>query len=169
MIPAVQPVNATWQLVHSIPRGTVLTKSRAGHESRPVMDAAAAIVHRFGCYSWESTGAVLYCGSFSKNYSGGQFKTNLEGRVYQYLVNHKRDTQGKPRNTNAKVFDLLNDVLRTRPARLQVLRLDALIVGGRRIEFGEYCGDAALVRAIERLVTWAYKAVGQCPWNDAAD
>jgi hypothetical protein len=169
MIPALQAVRAVWRVVHTSPAGSVLTKGRKDGESRSLAGAAAAIAHQFGCYAWESNGTVLYCGSFSKDYSGGQFKTNFEGRVYQYLVNHRRETDGTPKNTNAKVFDLLNGVLRTAPATLQLLQFESLIVDGSAIAFGDYAADATLVRAIERWVIWSYKTVGQCPWNDGED
>jgi hypothetical protein len=167
MIPAIQATSVGWQVVYASPAGTVLMKGRKNGGSRAVIGAAAGIAVRFGCYSWESNGTVLYCGSFSKDYAGGQFKTNFEGRVYQYLANHKRDDDGTPKNTNAKVFDLLNGLLKTAPVRLQFLRFESLSIDGKPIAFEAYSGDAALVRAVERLVIWSYKKVGQCPWNDA--
>ena len=169
MIPDLRAGGATWRAVHTSPVGSVLTKGRKDGESRALAGAAATIAYRYGCYSWQSDGTVLYCGSFSKDYSGGQFKTNLEGRLYQYLVNHKREADGRPKNTNAKVFDLLNGVLKNMPATLQLLQFDSLTVDRRVTRFGDFAADAALVRAIEAWVIWAYKTVGQCQWNDGED
>lgn len=83
-----------WLTVFTIPRGTLLQKGRHGvyHDS---VEAAAVISARYGCYSWGTSDAIHYCGCFAKDY--GRFKSNLHGRVHNYLQNHRVKPAGQIR------------------------------------------------------------------------
>ncbi len=74
-----------WQLIFTIPAGTVLTRGRGGPYGE-IVAAAHTVTDRFGCYSWQADGNIFYCGSF-QDYA--KHKTNLAGRIAQYLVNHR--------------------------------------------------------------------------------
>ena len=154
-----------WTTVFEIPASSVLPKGRKGL-SRDVILAARSVPHRFGCYCWASTNNVLYCGSFSRDYSNPQFQCNFEGRIHQYFCTHKRE-DGTAKNTNARVFDRLNDTLETAASiALQVFSFEDLRCNNEVITFGAYERDSSLVRAVEHVLIWMYKRWGQCVWNE---
>ena len=102
-------LNPSWKHIYKVEKGVNLSKGKSGQSGR-ILEAASGVAEQFGCYSWTANRAVMYCGSFSE-YSARHFKTNFEGRIYQYLANHKRDSAGLPKNTNAVVFDHINRAL----------------------------------------------------------
>lgn len=156
--------NPHWDLVYSIPSGTVLEKGRRGlyHE---MVDSASLVTVQFGCYSWANDSeVVLYCGSFSKDYTRGNFKSNLHGRLHNYLQNHREKESGS-KNTNLMVFENVNSLLVSRGVKFQHLVFDTIEIGGESVTFDEYCNDASLVKAVEQLLISSYRRVGQCEWN----
>src|SRR5262249_21967076 len=126
----------SWKLVSTIPKGTVVPKGRSPIY-RHVCGSTKLELDRFGCYCWEAAGVTLYCGSFSKDYSGSGFKCNLQGRISQYFENHRISKSGNP-NTNLKVFDLLNQRLQLTDTNLRVLKFDVLRSVNRSIRFNDY-------------------------------
>lgn len=155
----------TWQTVARITPGTPLPKRRTG-ASKDALVAARSIATRFGCYSWATATEILYCGSYSQDYKASAFGSNLEGRLYQYLCNHKRDSAGHPKNTNALIYDRLVQKLSSTAALFQVLSFDRILLDDRAVDFTAYSCDRYLVRAVERLLICFYKRHGQCAWND---
>jgi hypothetical protein len=157
---------ATWKRVAMIPRGRILIKGTSAI-SKEVLLAARGEADRFGCYCWAARGMTLYCGSFSKDYRSWQFKTNFEGRIAQYFRNHLVSKSGMP-NTNLRIFNRLNEELNLADMNLLLLKFESLIGPGGNIPFSSYTSDSALIRAVERLLIWTYKAMDECPWNDEA-
>lgn len=155
--------NHIWRPVFTIPKGTILQKGRHGlyHE---ITGAAETISERFGCYSWGSASTIYYCGSFAKNYSRGGFKTNLQGRVHNYLQNHRRKATGRI-NTNLMVFEKINDALQLNDVHLSLLTFDWLHIGDDRVDFATFSTDPDLVHAVEELLICAYRRQDQCQWN----
>jgi hypothetical protein len=156
----------TWTVLATIPKDTVLIKGRTSPIARALAEAASKEASRFGCYSWAASGVVLYCGSFSQDYAGANYRTNLEGRLWQYFCNHRRDNTGNPINTNARIFDLLNEALKLSEVSVQLLSFESLEGARRTITFPAYATHPVLVKAVERLAIWTYREFKQCPWND---
>jgi len=156
--------NPEWTVVYSIPAGTVLEKGRRGlyHE---MVGSAGLVSDRFGCYSWAaSDGRVYYCGSFSKDYARGNFKSNLHGRLHNYLQNHREKDSGF-KNTNLMVFEHVNSLLGSDRVSFQHLKFDSIAIGGESVSYSEYCEDSSLVKAVEQLLISSYRRIGQCEWN----
>ena len=155
-----------WKVLATIPKETVLIKGRRSLTAQELAGAASREASRFGCYSWAAHGLVLYCGSFSRDYMGPNYRTNFEGRLWQYFCNHGRDADGNPKNTNAKIFDLLNKTLTLSDVSLQLFSFESLDGAQQTVQFSTYASQPVLVKAVERLVIWVYKSLRQCPWND---
>jgi len=161
---AVAITRPRWKAVARVTAGTHLPKRRAG-ASKDALLSARSISTRFGCYSWATSAEVLYCGSYSQDYKTAGCRSNLEGRLHQYLCNHKRDRAGHPKNTNATVYDRLVQTLRSTDALFQVLEFDGVSIDKRAIDFPTCSSDPYLVRAVERLLIWFYRRRGECEWN----
>jgi hypothetical protein len=161
-------VSPRWKTVIQVPKGSILPKGRSTL-SRDIILAARRFAERFGVYSWGSTDQTLYCGSFSRDYKSSQFESNFEGRIHQYFCNHKRRDDGAAKNTNALVFDRINDTLRSDCIELRLFDFDELRSLGVLFTPSQYASDSCLVRAVERVVIGANKHKGQCPWNDRVD
>lgn len=154
-----------WTTVYEIPAGTALVKGRNGL-SRCVIEAGRTVRGRYGCYCWSGVAEVLYCGSFSSDYAKGKFASNFEGRLYQYFCNHRRRDDGSANNTNALVYDRLNQQLTEGSVALRLFGFDSCRWIDDEVSVESYERDPSLVRAIERLLIWMYKRQGQCAWND---
>ena len=156
--------NANWNDIYTIPKGVVLQKGRHGlyHE---MVDAAASVDLRFGCYGWViEPDTICYCGSFSRDYSNRDFKSNLHGRLHNYLQNHG-SKKSERKNTNLMVFDNVNAALREAAVKFQYLKFESLEIGNDVIVYDEYCQDPSLVKAVEQLLITSYRRLGQCEWN----
>jgi hypothetical protein len=161
-------VSPRWKLVTQVPKGSVLPKGRQAL-SRDVILAARRFAERFGVYSWGTEAQALYCGSFSRDYNSSQFESNFEGRIHQYFCNHKRHDGGVAKNTNALVFDRINDAWRSDCIVLRLFDFDELRSLGALFGPSQYASDSGLVRAVERVVIWAHKQKGECAWNDRVE
>lgn len=156
-----QPV---WNIVYTIPKGTLLEKGRHGlyHE---ITAAAGVIKQTCGCYAWAaSNDEVHYCGSFAA-YNRPEFASSLHGRVHNYLQNHRISANTGRMNTNLMVFELINEQLRKRSVSLCFLKFNSLALGNEEIDFAEYSKQSTMVQAVERLLIAGYKRIGQCAWN----
>ncbi len=152
-----------WRPILTIPRGTVLERGRRGLYDE-LTAAAGAVSERFGCYSWGSEATTYYCGSFARDYSHGHFRSNLEGRVHNYLQTHQRRRDGF-KNTNLLVFESINAALQREDILLRLLTFSSLQVGEQEVSFAEYAQDADLVHTVEQLVICTYRKRGECGWN----
>lgn len=152
-----------WRTIFTIPQGTTLQKGRHG-VNRDITKAAASISEKFGCYSWGSDSVIFYCGSFAQDYARGNFKTNLQGRVHQYLQNHGRKG-AKRRNTNLMVFDNINDILKQSNVLLRLFTFESLHIGDDHIDFVTFSMNPDLVHAVEQLLICTYRRQEQCKWN----
>jgi hypothetical protein len=155
--------NHTWRPVFAIPKDTILQKGRHGLYG-DITKAAGAINERFGCYSWGSASKIYYCGSFAKDYARGGFKTNLQGRVHNYLQNHRRKASGRI-NTNLMVFEKINNALRLNDVYLSLLTFEWLQLGDDRVDYATFSTDPNLIHAVEELLICTYRRLGQCQWN----
>lgn len=155
--------NPHWEIVYSIPKGTSLQKGRHGlyHE---IIEAAGKVPASFGCYSWSNADVIFYVGSFSKDYKHGKHKSNLHGRVHNYLQNHRIKENGQ-KNTNLMVFEKINETLETQDVALNLFQFDSLELGLSQIDYVTYTNDSELVRALEQLLICSYKKANQCNWN----
>lgn len=155
--------NPHWEIVYSIPKGVSLQKGRHGlyHE---IIEAAGKVPASFGCYSWGNADEIFYIGSFSRDYKRGSYKSNLHGRVHNYLQNHRTKETGQ-KNTNLMVFEKINGTLTTQDVALNLFRFDLLELGSKKIGYATYTNDADVVRALEQLLICSYKKVNQCNWN----
>ena len=152
-----------WLVVFTIPQGSALQKGRHGlyHE---IVNAAANVHERFGVYSWCSDSQLYYCGSFAQDYANGGFRSNLHGRIDNYLQNHKiKDTGHK--NTNLVVFENINDALKQESVALKYLTFDSLHLGEDLVDYNAFSNNPDLVHSVESLVICSYRRIGQCGWN----
>ena len=120
--------------------------------SHDIILAARRIPERFGVYSWGTDDQILYCGSFSKDYRNPQFECNFEGRIRQYFCNHKRHDDGAAKNTNALVFDRVNEGLQSNSFLLTLFDFDELQSLDTLLARSQYATDPCLVRAVERVI-----------------
>jgi hypothetical protein len=152
-----------WRTIFTIPLGTVLRKGRHGlyHD---ITEAAASVNERFGCYSWGSNSVIYYCGSFAQDYTRGDFKTNLQGRVHNYLQNHRQKSTER-KNTNLMVFENINNVLKQSAVLLCLFTFESLEFGNDTVDFATFSTDPGLVHAVEQLLICAYRKQKQCAWN----
>jgi len=153
-----------WKIVCTIPKGTVLQKGRHG-VYREIIDATKLVKQRFGCYAWQSDTTVYYWGSFAKDYIHGNFRTNLQGRIHNYLQNHRINSKTDRKNTNLMVFENLNSTLKSKDVSLGILVFDRLNIGNDEIDFPIFTQDADLVHAVEELLICGYRRQKQCEWN----
>jgi hypothetical protein len=152
-----------WQVVFMIPQGTQLIKGRHGiyHE---ITNAAGTIKNRFICYAWGINDSINYCGSISQNYASGRYKSNLHGRIHNYLENHRRNENGRT-NTNLMVFDNIRQILVDKDVYLYYLTFSWLNIGDEQVSYQNYSNDSDLIHAVEQLLIASYKRIGQCTWN----
>lgn len=152
-----------WEDIYRIPKGVYLQKGRHGsyHE---IVEAAGKVSARFGCYSWGSADEIFYIGSFSKDYKHGRRKSNLHGRVHNYLQNHRTKETGQ-KNTNLMVFEKINETVVTQDVALKLFQFEHLELGAKQIRYVEYTEDTDLVRALEQLLICSYRKINQCNWN----
>lgn len=152
-----------WEVVCSIPKGTSLQKGR--HDLyHDIVDAAGKVTVRFGCYSWGHADEIFYIGSFSKDYKHGNHKSNLAGRVHNYLRNHRTKETGQ-KNTNLMVFEKLNNALVTQDVVLSIFQFDFLELGLEQVNYTAFSIDTDIVRTVEQLLICSYKKHEQCAWN----
>ncbi len=153
-----------WQTVFVIPKSTVLIKGRRNSLYKAITAAAAAVSLRFGCYSWGNTSQIFYCGSFAQDYARGGFKSNLQGRVHNYLQNHRlRDTGRK--NTNLMVFENINSALKQDDVVLRLFTFETIQIASATVAFTTYASDPDLVHAVEQLLIATHRRQGECQWN----
>lgn len=157
--------NPHWEPVYTLPSGTMLPKGRKNEWYKDIREATRKVNQRFGCYVWGNTTTVWYCGSFAQDYARKEFQTNLEGRVHNYLQNHRVDAGTGRINTNKMVFDKLNERLLQEEALLQVLVFDSLVLGTTVVSFATFSNDSDLVHTVEQLVICTYRRQGECQWN----
>ena len=155
--------DSEWKKVFIIPRGTILPKGRHGLYHK-IMASAATVPDRFGCYAWGNHSEIYYCGSFSQDYTRKEFRTNLHGRIHNYLQNHRQKPNGR-KNTNLVVFENINNSLLASDVILFHLVFKSVQVGAEEVDFNTFSNDSYLVRAIEQLLISSYRKQNQCSWN----
>ena len=152
-----------WRPVFSIVKGAKLLKVR-DQVYRDITGATAKITSRFGCYSWGDSTTILYVGSFAQDYKHGNFKSNLQARVHNYLQNHRIRATGR-KNTNLVVFEQINAPLQTDNVVLRFFEFDTLKMEDESFDFTGFSSDPDLVRLVENFLIARYRRRGQCPWN----
>jgi len=149
--------------VFIITRGTILEKGRRGIY-RQIIEAAGKIKLRFCCYAWGTKEKIYYCGSVARDYSRGGYKSNLHGRVHNYLQNHRRQPNGRV-NTNLMVFENIRKTLSINDVYLCVLHFESIRFGDEQVSYEAFSNDPELVHATEQLLIATYKRKSQCAWN----
>lgn len=155
---------SSWETIYTITKNTILLKGRRSKLYQEITHAAGSYSAQFGCYSWKDETSVFYCGSFAQDYVRGSFRSNLQGRVHNYLQNHRTKDSGF-KNTNLMVFENLNNELMKNNLSLCVLRFAYLEVNGDKVDYESYCRDSGLVHAVEELLICSYRRIGECQWN----
>tara|TARA_R110002096_G_scaffold128048_4_gene276193 strand:- start:333 stop:809 length:477 start_codon:yes stop_codon:yes gene_type:complete len=147
-----------WVDVFRYPKGHVLEKGRRGLYYDAIR-AAGEVAWRYGCYAWTTPkGKIRYCGSTSRDYTNVEFKTNLHGRLHNYLQNHGGAT-------NKRVFDNIRDALASDDVFLVHFSFRKLRLNDEVLLFEEFSNDRLLVKAVEELLIASYRRAGQCDWN----
>jgi hypothetical protein len=154
-----------WQDVLRINKGTILQKGRHGLYHEMIL-ATQSVKQKFGCYSWESDSIIYYIGSFAQDYARGDFKTNLQGRIHNYLQNHRIYKTGR-KNTNLFVFESINKAVEQNDMSLRVLKFESLEINDEWIDFDAFSKDSNLVHSVESLLICCYRMQEQCKWNRA--
>lgn len=160
---ALRLLNPRWVLVFRIPYKTVLPKGRHG-PYHDISTAAGNVHWRYLCYSWGDSSRIFYVGSVAADYVRGNFRSNLQARVHNYLQNHRTKETGH-KNTNLMVFEKINEALQSGDVFLRIFEFDSLTTPRGLIAFQGYTEDPDLVRAVEQLCLWHYRQDGQCTWN----
>jgi hypothetical protein len=159
---ALQQLN--WRTIYTIPQGTVIPKGRTNSTYKTITIAAGNIQERFGCYAWSDTVNIRYCESFADDYSGGRFDSNFQGRVHNYLQNHRISDAGH-KNTNLMVFEKINASLQNNSVALYLLTFASLQIDNAIVSFSSFTNDSDLVQSVEQLLICIYRWYGQCQWN----
>jgi hypothetical protein len=154
-----------WKPVISIPQGTILEKGAKNEWYPRITKAAGQVTSRYGCYAWGTDSEIFYCGSFAGDYnSRRKLFSNLQGRVHNYLQNHRVKPTGQV-NTNLMVFQNLNRILQTSAMTLFHFNFEQLWINGQCIDFETYSNDPDLVHTVEELLICTYRQQNQCGWN----
>ena len=159
---AIQQPN--WRTIITIPQDTVIPKGKTNSVYKAITAAAGNIQERFGCYTWSDNANIYYCGSFARDYSGGKFDSNFQGRVHNYLQNHSISDTGF-KNTNLMAFENINATLQNNPISLCLLTFASLQIDNATVSFSSFTTDSYLVHAVEQLLICIYRRYGQCQWN----
>jgi hypothetical protein len=155
--------NPFWETVYKIQSNSPFVKGRHGvyHE---IVHAASQISQRFGCYAWGTADCLHYIGSFSQDYKRRSFKSNLHGRIHNYLQNHRSKENGR-KNTNLMVFENIRETLLLQDIHLYLFTFDVLKIGEETVDYAGFSQDGELVRAVEQLLICSYRRKQQCTWN----
>jgi len=116
------------------------------------------------CYAWGTKNTIYYCGSVTRDYQGGDYNSNLHGRVHNYFQNHRKNPSGRM-NTNLWVFENICKIIHIEDVYLFVLKFDLLKIGNEQVDYKQYTIDPDLVLAVEQLLIASYKRKSQCAWN----
>jgi len=152
-----------WETVVEIPQGTVLEKGRKNQWYQQITTSAANLVVPWGCCAWASKDVIYYIGSF-RPYARKSYKSSLQGRVSNYLQNH-RTKNGGYENTNLHIFNNINTVLQNQPMMPTHLTFDTMKIGARVIDFAMFSGESVFVHAVEQLLICTYRLDSECIWN----
>ena len=153
-----------WRVLFTFPQNTLVPKGRKNAIYKEITSITGAIQERYGCYAWGSSAEIYYCGSFAKDYRGDRFESNFQGRIHNYLQNHKiKDTGSK--NTNLMVFEKINSTLSVCSVVLYLLEFTEIRIGDEIIDFDAFTTDSSLVQAVEQLLICVYHRHRQCQWN----
>lgn len=155
--------NPYWETVFTIPNNTPLVKGRHGM-NHDLVKAAGQVQSKFGCYAWGTAEELYYIGSFSKDYKRGNHKSNLGGRIHNYLQNHREKEKGR-KNTNLMVFENINKLLLSNDVSLFIYKFESLEIGDEKVDYSTYCEESDLVRAAEQLLICLYRRRNQGKWN----
>lgn len=155
---------SSWKNIYTIQKNTTVAKGRRNDLYKAITQAAGTHLARFGCYAWRNETGIFYCGSFAQDYARGNFKSNLQGRIHNYLQNHRTKKSGF-KNTNLMVFENLNTILEQNDISLCVFVFDYLEINGEKVDYTSYCLDSNLVHTVEELLICSYRRNGECKWN----
>lgn len=153
-----------WRTIYTIPQGTVIPKGRKNPSYKSISSVTGEIQERYGCYAWGDNSDIYYCGSFTDDYTGERFKSNFQGRIHNYLQNHRIENTGR-KNTNLRVFENINSALPNNSVSLYLFTFFELHIGDTILDFASFTNDSALVQAVEQLLICIYRRNGQCQWN----
>jgi hypothetical protein len=153
-----------WRTIYTIAKGTQIPKGRKSTVYKAITEDAGNIKERYGCYAWGDDSKIYYIGSFTEDYSGDRFDSNFQGRIHNYLQNH-RITETGQKNTNLMVFENINFALSKSPISLYLLAFNSLRINEAEVEFLTFTADSNLVQAIEQFLICTYRRRGQCLWN----
>jgi hypothetical protein len=161
--PELKLFGAEWKTVFSVPQGTELEKGRHGLYQE-LVTSAGKIDARYVCYAWGTDDIIYYCGSVARDYARGGFKSNLQGRVHNYLNNHQTKDTGRI-NTNLMVFQNIQKILADNEVFLYQLVFQSLTIGNDAVNFQDFSNDPDLVHAVEQFLIAHYKRNSQAVWN----
>lgn len=144
-------------MIFTVPQNGLLIKG--GKKVNPVIwNACEKVVDRYCCYYWKDATSVRYVGSISADYTSSQHRTNLVGRISNYMQNHSG-------TTNKMVFDNVNALLNSSSVEFGIFRFIAVEIDG-----AEYCYDvcaknSSIIQMIEEILICRYRLTGQADWN----
>ena len=148
--------NLRLESVILLKKGARLVKG--GKAANPAMwKACEGINDRFLCYYWKHGGMVRYVGCTSRDYKGR--KSNLLGRMSQYLSNHR------DRATNKNVFEAVNRTLKTTEVEFGRFTFTGCMVDNVLHDYRRCSNAGDLTLMIEHLLIGFYKSLGQSEWN----
>ena len=151
-----------WKKVLEIKKQKHLQKG-SNDFNKSLLAKADKIKNKFGCYCWSNSKVICYVGSFTKPYSHIK-SSNLKGRLHQYLYNHPSNKNGTPM-TNKKVFNKINETLRTSDVQLKILSFSNLVINSKNVCYEDFSSSPDLILAVEKLLIAKYRIKNQNLWN----
>lgn len=141
----------------SIPMGGTLLKGGKKVNSE-IWGACEAITDQFCCYYWRDDISVRYVGSVTAEYTSTQYKTNLCGRIGNYLQNHNGQT-------NKRVFDNVNANLVTHNIHFGIFRFGSTWIDGVQYHCQQCIVNQPIMQMFEEILICRYRLLGQADWN----
>jgi len=142
----------------------VLQKGLCNDLARSLKRVLLEVDMQFGVYSFQNSNAdVLYCGSFSPYVTE---RSSLWGRMKNYLCNH-RVRKGQ-RNTNKRLFDLINSRLREDSISINVLaqgQIEWKTNDRTSARLSEFLNDPGKTKLMERILIEYYRLDDKAQWH----
>jgi len=136
-----------WKCIYKIRKGTLVKGNSSIY--RELRSKCGNEESKFGCYAWKVGHAIKYIGSFSKEYTSKQYKSNLQGRIMQYWYGN-----GK---TNKRVLKEIKKAAKNYSVMLYILRPGKMRIGAKNLS-AKYSQDRDLVLLAERLFLYYYRS-----------
>lgn len=143
--------------IFSLTQGSTLSKG--GKKKSPdIWTACETVSDRYCCYYWKDKDRIRYVGSISADYTSPQHKTNLIGRISNYLQNHSG-------TTNKMVFEKVNQLLVCSEIHLGIFQFKKIMIDHVSYPYAVCVQNSAIIQMAEEILICKYRLIGEADWN----